>query len=134
MKKIVGLFALFLLISCASKKEVVITEEVIEIEKYSLSEEYSFKIKEIISDSRCPQGVNCVWAGEVELMLSIYKRDVFYKDEALIINFKNFSENKWILEKYTSSKSIKSIEVLPEKKQGIEINLEDYSLKIDYIE
>lgn len=131
MKKIVGLFVLFLLISCASKKEVVITE-VTQIEKYSLSEEYSFKIKEIISDSRCPQDVNCVWAGEVELMLSIYKRDVFYKDEALIINFKNFSENKWLLEKYTSSKSIKSIEVLPEKKQGIEINLEDYSLKIDF--
>ena len=121
MKNLVVLIMFVLSISCASQQ----------IETHKLSEEYSFKIKEIISDSRCPEGVSCLWAGELELLLSIYKEGVFYKDEALIISFKNFSENKSILERYTSTKKIKSIEVLPIKKQGVEISLENYSLKID---
>lgn len=132
MKKIVSFFIVVLLIGCASKKEEVITDLPVQTNK--LSEEYSFKIKEIVSDSRCPEGVNCVWAGEVELILSIYKGGVFYIDETLTVNFKNFPENKLLLEKYTSNKKIKSIEVLPEKKQSVEVDLEGYSLKIDFIE
>ena len=132
MKKIVSFFIVVLLIGCASKKNEVATDSSVQTNK--LSEEYSFRIKEIISDSRCPEDVNCVWAGEVELVLSIYKENVFYKNDSLTVNFKNFLTNKSILEKYTSSKTIKSIEVLPEKKQGVEIKLEDYSLKIDFIE
>ena len=67
-------------------------------------------------------------------MLSIYKENVFYTEEAITVSYKNTLENKSILEKYTSNKKIKSIEVLPEKKQGVEIKLEDYSLKINYKE
>ncbi|MEQ3661066.1 MAG: hypothetical protein ABNG98_04120 [Flavobacterium sp.] len=130
MKNIIGFFIVVMLFGCASKKEESTTD--LTLQKNILSEEFSFKIKEIISDSRCPKDVNCVWAGEVELILSIYKDNVFYKDETLIISFKNFPENKWVLEKYTSSKTIKSFVVLPEKKQSVEIKLEDYSLKIDF--
>lgn len=129
MKKLVGFIIVLLVISCASKKEEVKADLPVQIHK--LSKEFSFKIKEVISDSRCPEGVNCVWAGEVELVLSIYKESIFYKDESLIINFENFTKNKLLLEKYTSSQIIKSIEVLPEKKQGVEIKLENYSLKIN---
>lgn len=132
MKKIISFLVIVLLIACASKKEEVTNNSL--VKKHILSEEYSFKIKEIVSDSRCPVSVNCVWAGEVELVLSIYKKGVFYKDETLTVNLKNFPENKLVLEKYTSSKKIKSIEVLPEKKQGVEIKLEDYSLRIDLLE
>jgi hypothetical protein len=129
MKKIVGFLIVVLLIGCASKKEDITIDTAVQTNK--LSEAYSFKIKEIISDSRCPIGVNCVWAGEVELVLSIYKEGVFYKEEPLIIGFKNFPENKLLLEKYISNKKIQNIAVLPEKKQDVEISLEDYSLKID---
>ena len=132
MKKIIGFFIVVMLFGCASKKEESTADLI--LQKNTLSEEFSFKIKEIISDSRCPEDVNCVWAGEVELVLSIYKENVFYKNDSLTVNFKNFLTNKSILEKYTSSKTIKTIEVLPEKKQGVEIKLEDYSFKIDFIE
>jgi len=130
MKKIIGFLIVVVLFGCASKKDESTTH--LTLQKNILSEEFSFKIKEIVSDSRCPEGMNCVWAGEVELILSIYKDNVFYKDETLTINFKNFPENKWILERYTSSKTIKTIEVLPQKKQGVEIKLEDYLLKIEF--
>lgn len=129
MKNLVVLIMFALSISCASQKEEAKTSQ--QTETYKLSEEYSFKIKEIISDSRCPVDVTCVWAGEVELILSIYKEEVFYKEEMMTLNFKNFPENKLLLENYTLNKKIKSIEVLPIKKQGVEISLENYSLKID---
>lgn len=100
--------------------------------KNILSEKFSYKIKEIISDSRCPEGVNCVWAGEVDLILSIYKEGVFYKEEQLVINFKNFQQNKWVLEQYTLSKPIKSIEILPVKKQDAVLKVDDYNLEITF--
>jgi hypothetical protein len=27
--------------------------------------------KEVVSDSRCPEGLNCIWAGEVTVVLGI---------------------------------------------------------------
>jgi hypothetical protein len=131
MKQILILGILLILGGCAKKtlsKSVSTNAHNI----ITLSDTYEVIISKVVSDSRCPKDVNCVWAGEVELVLSVYKNNVFYKDETLTISFKSFPESKWILEKYTSSKSIKSIEVLPEKKQGVEIKLEDYSLKIDF--
>jgi len=107
MKKIVGFLIVVLLIGCASKKEDITIDTAVQTNK--LSEAYSFKIKEIISDSRCPIGVNCVWAGEVELVLSIYKEGVFYKEEPLIIGFKNFPENKLLLKSTFQIKRFKTL-------------------------
>lgn len=130
MKKIIGFFIVVMLLGCASKKEEATTD--LTFNKNILSEKFSYKIKEIISDSRCPEGVNCVWAGEVDLILSIYKEGVFYKEEQLVINFKNFQQNKWVLEQYTLSKPIKSIEILPVKKQDAVLKVDDYNLEITF--
>lgn len=130
MKKIIGFFIVVMLLGCASKKEEATTD--LTFNKNILSEKFSYKIKEIISDSRWPEGVNCVWAGEVDLILSIYKEGVFYKEEQLVINFKNFQQNKWVLEQYTLSKPIKSIEILPVKKQDAVLKVDDYNLEITF--
>jgi hypothetical protein len=130
MKKIVGIVILILSINCASQKENLTDSKKIEMHK--LSEEYSFKIKEILSDSRCPEGVNCIWAGEVSLTLSIYKEDDFFKEEAIVVSYKNLSENKDLLEKYTSGKKIDTIEINPTKKVGVKIAINEYVLKITF--
>jgi hypothetical protein len=121
-----------LLISCAVKP--IVKEKQINTNSITkIGESHKIIISKIISDSRCPEGLTCIWAGEVELVLLIYKEDVFYKEIPLTINFKNFPENKLLLEKYTSNKRIRSIEVFPIKKQGVAISLKDYLLKIDYV-
>lgn len=66
------------------------------------------------------------------MILSIYKEGVFYKEEQLVINFKNFQQNKWVLEQYTLSKPIKSIEILPVKKQDAVLKVDDYNLEITF--
>ncbi|WP_430399512.1 hypothetical protein [Flavobacterium sp.] len=133
MKQIIIIGVLLFLVGCA-KKPLLESVSANSINNNTRTDKYEIIISKVISDSRCPVDVNCVWAGEVELMLSIYKENVFYTEELITVSYKNTLENKSILEKYTSNKKIKSIEVLPEKKQGVEIKLQDYSLKIDYIE
>ncbi len=37
----------------------------------------SIVFKEVISDSRCPTDVTCVWAGEAKILLAIYENGKF---------------------------------------------------------
>jgi len=43
----------------------------------------AIKFKKVISDSRCPKGVTCVWAGEVKILLEFYE-DGKLKGEKII--------------------------------------------------
>ena len=77
--------------------------------------DYEIRINKVISDSRCPEGVNCVWAGEVELVLFIYKENNIVKEEVLTFNYKTLEENKAFLKKYTSGRKILNIKIIPIK-------------------
>lgn len=47
--------------------------------------------KEVVSDSRCPKGVSCVWAGEARVLVDIYEDGKFKEQKTLIINGNNIS-------------------------------------------
>jgi hypothetical protein len=96
---------------------------------------YRLKLKEIVSDSRCPEGVNCVWAGEIKVVVSVYQDKKFAEDDTLTISAKHLQENKeWFSKYLPSNKSnIKSIVVLPYPKEGVPKNLKDYYLQIGYL-
>lgn len=32
----------------------------------------TIKFKKVLSDSRCPRGVTCIWAGEAKVLVAIY--------------------------------------------------------------
>ena len=42
---------------------------------------FSVMIAELIEDSRCPEGMNCIWEGQVKLRLTIQKKDKTYSKE-----------------------------------------------------
>ena len=89
------------------------------------------KISKIISDSRCPEEVSCVWAGEVQLELEIYKNQKLEKTETLSINYKKVEQNKGFFAKYISTdKKIKDILVQPTKRESQTIELKEYVLKL----
>ena len=133
MKYFTPIIILFIFISCASKQ--VVNENEILINSTSLTNvgnDYEMKISKMISDSRCPEGVNCVWAGEVQLELEIYKNQKIEKSETLSINYKKLELNKQFFTKYISTdKKIKDILVQPTKKEGQNIELKEYVLKVD---
>jgi hypothetical protein len=38
-------------------------------------EELSLTFKDVVNDSRCPPNVHCIWAGEVQLILDVGKKE-----------------------------------------------------------
>lgn len=116
--------------SCCPKKETN-NKELIITQNNKNSNGIAFVLKSIVNDSRCPEGVNCVWAGEVEAIVSVYKNNVLVEENSLVFSSKNNQTNiDWFM-KYTSKK-IESIRVLPYPQEGIKINPKDYYIKIDY--
>lgn len=96
---------------------------------------FQLVLKAISNDSRCPEGVTCIWAGEVTAVISVYKDSKLIKDSTLVFSMKNEEDNKKLLASYLSEKQkkITSIRVLPYPKEGSKINPEEYYLKISYL-
>ena len=99
-------------------------------EFHKINDRYTFTIKEILSDSRCTKDVQCVWEGQVEVVITFYENERFLKEELIVLNTKNFEKNRSILEQYTLNKKISRIQIFPEKIQNKEIELKDYFLEI----
>ena len=83
------LFFLTLLVAqCASKEnETKDTSSTSNEEQLDQNqEEYQFKLKKVIADSRCPEGLNCVWEGQVEMVVSVYKENELVFLDCVIMN------------------------------------------------
>ncbi|HMK06882.1 MAG TPA: hypothetical protein VK476_05085 [Flavobacterium sp.] len=96
---------------------------------------YQLILKEVVSDSRCPEGVTCVWAGEVKVAVSLYDGKKLIQDEIITLSPMHKKEAFDWFAKYLpeEKRKIKSITVLPYPKQDVKINPKDYYLKIEYL-
>lgn len=96
---------------------------------------YKLVLKEVISDSRCPENVTCIWAGEASVIVSVYKNLKLVEDKTLVFSPKNEEENKQWIANYLTEKQrkIKNISILPYPKEGVVINPKEYYIKIGYI-
>ncbi|MET0759674.1 MAG: hypothetical protein ABWZ56_04590 [Flavobacterium sp.] len=96
---------------------------------------YHLVLKEVLSDSRCPEGVTCVWAGEVKVVVSLYQNWKFIEDKTITVSTNNNQENTDWFSNYLPSnqKKIKNLRVLPYPKDGSSINPKDYYIKIGYL-
>lgn len=84
---------------------------------------YYIKIKEVLEDSRCPQGVTCVWAGQAIVAVEVYENKKLIEEKTLYFDGKHTAENiKWF-SKYNDNKNIKQIQFLPAPKDGVKIKL-----------
>jgi len=66
---------MLVLLSCAGRKKAVKnfqpfdkTFEMVVGDSAKFQDDFSFKLIRITSDSRCPKGANCIWAGEVTVV------------------------------------------------------------------
>lgn len=124
MRKIV-LFVFFICYAAFAQDSLIITPK-----KCMPRKGIHFKLKEIIEDSRCPQGVTCIWAGQVVVAVEVYKDKKLIEEQTLTFNIKERENNiKWF-SKYFPDKKIKSIGVLPYPKEGVEIKPKKRYMKI----
>ena len=96
---------------------------------------YQLVLAAVISDSRCPEGVTCVWAGEASAVISVYKDSKLVEDKTIVFSLKNEEENNQWFAKYLPEKQrkIKNSHVFPYPKQGVTVTKKDYYIKIGYI-
>ncbi|MFV8321954.1 hypothetical protein [Flavobacterium sp. LS2R12] len=96
---------------------------------------FQLVLKAIANDSRCPEGVTCIWAGEASVIVSVYKDSKLVEDHTMVFSMKNEQENKQWFAKYLpeKQKKIKNISVFPYPKEGVKINPKNYYVKIGYV-
>lgn len=92
---------------------------------------YGFQLTKVFDDSRCPEGVTCIWAGEVSVVLKVYKNKKFFELKTLTFNAKNKEENFNWFAKYFSKK-IKSIAINPYPKEGQIIKFKNQYISIAF--
>lgn len=130
MKKVIPILLLaFVLLSSATVVAQKTHYKTITQKECVKKKGYRLVLKQVVSDSRCPEGVTCVWAGEVSFVVSVYKDKKFVED--VTFSSANREQNLELFSKYLGKK-VTSVGVLPYPKQGVTVDPKSYVLKIGY--
>lgn len=129
MKKSILFIVLFVFIGCKSAKENP-NEIVITSKKEVVANGYTFSIDKIISDSRCPEGVNCIWAGELVLNLIVWKNNQSKESNTITFSPLNEEANKQWFSKYIpENKKLREINITPAKTDK-SLELKDFKIEL----
>ena len=97
------LFALFFVAGCSKEVEVnaYLNQQVrLPVGQTAIitNEDLSVKFEEVITDSRCPTGVQCVWAGEAKCQTTVTLKGV---STPLVVTVSGSSVSPNVFEGYT---------------------------------
>lgn len=122
----------FMLSQCASKPELNDKEITINtVSNVAVSTDYEMIISKVTADSRCPIGVSCIWAGQVELNVKVFQDKKEIEEKAIIVGPKDEEVTKaWFSKYITSGKKIKEIYIAPARDNQKELIFKEYTLKI----
>lgn len=124
MKKFLAVLIFIFSLSVFAQSEIKITPK-----KCIPKKGYHLKLVKVFDDSRCPKGTTCVWAGEVSVIVNVYKDKKFIEEKTIKFNAKNTSENSaWFSNYY--SKKIKSIDVSPYPENGVTVKTKKQYIRI----
>jgi hypothetical protein len=126
------LCALSLTVSAQMKKKTKLTDFSITQTKSIQKKGTQLFLKKVISDARCPEGIDCVWAGEAQANISTYKNGKWTDETILTFSSKKETENKqWLSEQLgIPIAKIKNIRLVPYPKDSIKIDPKDYQIKV----
>ncbi|WP_442787369.1 hypothetical protein [Flavobacterium suncheonense] len=129
MKKIAALGFLFaLLMGCASASKNEINQQ---LDSQSGKE---VVLVRVLNDSRCPEGVQCVWAGEVTIEVAVYENKKLSEQTQFTLNAQSADEVKAWFEQHLppSKEKLKAVSVAPYPKEGVTIQPEEYKIVLKY--
>ena len=129
MKKLILVFALCAFVACKSAKEN--TNEVVMTSKNeAVSNDYAIVINKIVSDSRCPEGTNCIWAGEIVMELSVLQNKEI--KETLEVTFSQNTKEEnltWFGKYIPNNKKLIKYKISPPKTEQ-QLELKDYKIEL----
>ena len=96
---------------------------------------FTLVLKSVITDSRCPEAVTCIWMGEAQIVVSVYKDKKFIEDKTIVLSAKKEQENQQWFTTYLplKYKKVQIINLEPYPKKDKPIVPKDYYLKIGYL-
>ena len=137
MKKVLTVFLIVISSVTFAQKQQIAKQNYSKIKQNSCIKRkgYQLVLKEVLADSRCPEGVTCVWAGEVSVVISVYKDSEWVENKTLVFSGKNDNINiQWIVQYLNENqKTINSMTIVPHPKAGKVIKPKDYYLLIGYL-
>lgn len=129
MKKSILLIVLFVLVACKSAKENP-NEIVITSNSKVVANNYAIVINRIISDSRCPEGTNCIWAGELVLELNVIQNKEIKETAVLTFSASTKEENlAWFGKYIPQNKKWNSYKISPSKTEK-QLELKEYKIEL----
>lgn len=127
MKKLILVLGLFVLVACKSAKENP-NEVVITSKNEVGTNDYALVINKIISDSRCPIGTNCIWAGELVMELNVIQNNEIKETVTLTFSPNSNEENKaWFGKYIPNTKKLIKYQISPSKTEK-QLEVKDYKI------
>ncbi len=129
MKKFLVLCSVFIVASCTSQKRITTIHST---RKATNAKE--IVLEQVLSDSRCPEKTQCIWAGEVTFAVAVYDKGILLeKKECTLSPTTQTDVVAWFQKQLSNSKdSIKEVQILPYPKNGVPIKKEDYYIQLVY--
>ena len=129
MKKSIIVLILLVFVACKSAKQNA-NEVVMTSKNEMVTNEYVIVINKIISDSRCPVGTNCIWAGELVMELSVIQNNVIKETVTLTFSPNSNEENKaWFGKYIPQNKKLKQYKITPSKTEK-QLEVKDYKIEL----
>ncbi|GAA4110847.1 hypothetical protein GCM10022393_08160 [Aquimarina addita] len=84
----------------------------------------------VVEDSRCPTGVNCIWAGKAKILVGIYENNMLVKEKEITFEPKNTKKEAMQELLVSDTKTIYGYTLSPYPVSGQKKNPSDYFIEI----
>lgn len=92
----------------------------------------SIKFKELISDSRCPSDVTCIWPGEAKILVEVFENGNLCGEEMLVISSGDRNTSVSLQKLFSGGDfSLSAFQLTPYPKTSERIKPSEYSINLE---
>ena len=113
------------------KVETPIITSKVYLGKSIVVEHFKIEFIDVLQDSRCPKGVNCIWAGEVVILVDLYEDGKKVERKRITLNPKIELQNRIGNLFFSEKLSLSVLNVLPYPNANNKPKSNEYYLLLD---
>ena len=125
-----GLFFGMLSVNAQDQSEKVSFESLLSPGEFFSFENKSIRFKEVVSDSRCPKDVTCIWAGEAKVLVEVLENGKQIEEK--IISLKDAKNFTFSFSDSDLVYSLSALDLYPYPISTHKIQDSEYCLKIQF--
>ncbi len=140
MKKILIALTILIGTTCIAQDSTQVVEAIapkivskLEFGQLVKINDYELKFVKVISDSRCPKNVTCVWAGEVTVLVEVYNKGKLVDQKRLNFGRASYTNRTLLNLISTETYKVAGFNVLPYPSDGTKLKEEEYYIQLELI-